>query len=322
MTFVQRAVVHVTAADGVALDLHRSKNHDVHDDAPAIIMCHGFVQNALAFESESRSLLAFLRGLGFVVYAIELRGRSHTAAAHGLFEYVDVDAVAAIDAVAALHRSVSFIGHSMGGLVATMLPAESSKKLAAVVTIGAPLFAGPASLRRIVSPDRAIAAARFAHGRGLRFEGRRWSGALYALRRVLDQPRVPMPLRIWAPGSLDERALAFTLKQSFSNDSWAVFADLLHLIVTDGEHAGSLAAGERIRRFDRPLLVVAGEHDDLAPPTGARPLFHRAGTRDKEYLEVGAAHGVRAGHIDLLIGDAAPALVWQPIARFLATRGR
>src|SRR5207237_795646 len=81
------------------------------------------------------------------------------------------------------HRRVAWLGHSMGGLVGTYLDDRTRDRIGAVVTIGAPLFAGPASLRRLVAPDRAVAAARFAHARGFRFEGRRWSGLLYASRR-------------------------------------------------------------------------------------------------------------------------------------------
>ena len=60
---------------------------------------------------------------------------------------------------------------------------------------------------------------------------------------------MPAPIRIWAPGSLDEDSLAFTLKRSFADDSWAVIADLLELVVTKGERAGSLYTGARLAHF-------------------------------------------------------------------------
>jgi pimeloyl-ACP methyl ester carboxylesterase len=321
--------IQVEASDGAVLDVHRTVNDDVADESPAVIVCHGFVQNRLAFESETRSMLAHLRDAGFVVYVVELRGREapvvrfgtalvrpRTSAAaltaHGLHEYSDVDAAAVVDAVRARgHHRIGWIGHSMGGLVGALLPPRQRDLVDAVATIGAPLFAGPASLHKIVPGEAAVKAARAAHARGFVFEGRRWSGILFAMRRLLDVPAFPAPLRIWAPGSLDKQELAFTLKRSFADDSWAVFADMIELVVTDGERAGQIAAGRRLRDFDRPLLVVAGEADDLAPPLGARPLFSRAGSRDKQYLLTSA------GHIDLLLGDNAPHDVWDPIVRFL-----
>lgn len=310
----------VTAADGVAIDVHLSRGPATPADAPVVIVCHGFIQNRWAFEVPERSMLDHLRSLGVCVAVVELRGRhagSRTAA--GLHEYTDVDAPAVIAALAARHRSVTWLGHSMGGLIATLLPPAAREQLDAVITIGAPLFAGRPGLHpfRGRSTSMVMRAARAAHGQGLAFPGRRWSGGLLAVRALLDVPWLPAPVRLWAPGSLATEELAFTLRQSFANDSCAVFADLLELVVTDGARAGRLDAGARLASFTRPILVIAGDVDDLAPPVGARPLFERVGSADKEYLEVGAASGARVGHIDLLIGTAAPALVWAPIAAFL-----
>ena len=297
----------ITASDGVVVDVYQTGD----SGGPAVIVCHGFVQNRLAFESNKRSLLVHLASLGCTVYVMELRGRSGKHTAHGLHEYVDVDAVAVVDFVRARHASVAWLGHSMGGVVGALLPAARRDALAAVVTIGAPLFAGDPRLHKAFDTRRVVRAARFAHGRGFRFEGRRWSGLLYGMRRVLDVALVPAPMRIWAPGSLDDDALAFTLKQSFADDSWAVLADLLELVVTDGERAGRVDAGPRLRAFDRPILVVTGDKDDLAPTLGARPLHDRVSSGYRELREVDA------GHIDLLIGDKAPGLVWEPISLFL-----
>lgn len=308
----------VTADDGVIIDVWRSFDpRRAGPGSPAVVVCHGFIQNRFAFESRKRSMLDHLRGLGLVVFTIELRGRGDVNRADGLFDYVARDAAAVVDRVARDHEKLAWVGHSMGGIIGTLLDAERAARIHALVTIGAPLFAGRPELHSRATTSAAIRAARLAHRAGHRFEGKRWSGFLYATRKVLDTPWVPAPSRIWAPGSLDEESLAFTLSESFANDSWAVFADMLELVVTDGARAGRLDAGARLAAHERPVLVVAGDADDLAPRGGARPLFLRLGSAHKEYLEVGAHHGVRAGHIDLLIGDAAPHLVWAPIASFL-----
>lgn len=309
----------VTTADGVELDVHLSRGSATPADAPVVVVCHGFIQNRHAFEAPERSLLDHLRSLGVCVAVVELRGRHGTATAAGLHEYTDVDAPAVIAALAKRHRSIAWLGHSMGGVIATLLPPEARDRLDAVVTIGAPLFAGRAGLHlfRGRSTSTVMRAARAAHARGLAFQGRRWSGGLFAMRALLDLAWIPAPIRLWAPGSLAADALAFTLQQSFADDSFAVFADMLELVVSDGARAGPIDVAARLAAFTRPILVIAGDDDDLAPRTGARPLFERVGSAHKEYLEIGAAKGARAGHIDLLIGAAAPALVWAPIAAFL-----
>lgn len=312
-----------TTSDGVVIHAWRSfdparfPGGRPGPDSAAVIVCHGFVQNRRSFRSRRRSLLAHLRALGVVVYSVELRGRDGRHRADGLADYVERDAPAVIRAVAGSHRSVGWLGHSMGGLVGMLLAPEVGELLDVVVTIGAPLLPGRPELHTRRTTGAAIEASRLAHRRGKRFEGRRWSRVLDRMRGVLDQPLVPAPIRVWAPGSLDEDSLSYALRESFADDSWAVFADLLELVVTDAARAGELDAGRRLAAHARPLLVVAGNADDLAPPLAARPVFERAGSVHKEYLEVGSDHGVRAGHIDLLIGHAAPHFVWAPAASFL-----
>lgn len=312
---VRRELVPVSAADGAALRVERSWQADVDaGQAPALLLCHGFVQNRLGFESPRRSLPAFLRAAGAVVWHVELRGRDAVQVAEGLHEYVDLDATAAVAAARARHAEVGWIGHSMGGLIGALLPAPTT--LAAVVALGSPLFPGP---RRLHGLARAlIGPARVVHRRGRPFLGTRWGALLDGLRHGLDDRRLPAPVRLWAPGELDDEALRSMLRDTFAEDSWAVLADLLELVATDGRRAGAVAVAERLGACTSPLMVVAGGSDDLAPPSGARPLFERAGSRDKHWLEISHRHTPASlGHIDLVVGDRAPALVWQPMLAFL-----
>ncbi len=318
-------LLRVRTSDGAVLDVHLTHDVDTPPDAPVVIVCHGFVQNALAFEvphaatpSGTRSLLAHLRSLGFHVATIELRGRKSGAhespTAHGFYDYTDVDVPAVIHALKARgHKRIGWVGHSMGGLIATALPPAARDLVDAVVTLGSPLFAGRPQLHVLKgrSTSALMRGARRVHARGLPFRGRLWSTGLHRARAVLDVPWVPAPIRLWAPGSLADDALAFTLRQSFADDSFAVLADLLELVVTDGARAGRVDVNARLAQFAGPALVIAGDVDDLAPPVGARPLFERLGSAHKEYLEA------RAGHIDLVVGAQAPTQVWPAIAAFL-----
>lgn len=309
----------VPTDDGIQVDVWRSFDATrTHPGAAAVIVCHGFVQNRLAFQCHRRSMLAHLRELGLVVYVLELRGRQEGGpSAAGLADYIELDAAAVVRAVRAQHSSVAWIGHSMGGLVGALLHADAADSLDALVTIGTPLLPGPARFHSKRALRAVVRAARLVHDTGLQFAGPRWGAGLHALRLPLDHPRIPALLRIWAPRTLDEVSLTEALTGSFAHDSWAVLADLLELVVTNGTRAGSIDVSARLSQLRRPLFVVAGDADDLAPPSGARPLFERAGSIDKEYLEVGTRQGARAGHIDLLIGEAAPRLVWAPLASFL-----
>jgi polyhydroxyalkanoate synthase len=309
---------YIPTADGATLDAWISRDDDTPDDAPAVIVCHGFVQNRFSFETPRRSLLSFLRSLGLVVWAVELRGRDGAARAHGLHDYVDVDAPAVITAARARHPSVSWIGHSLGGIVGATL---RDAALDAVVALGSPLLPGPRRWRGLGA--KMIDAARLAHDRGLPFSGRRWSAFLWRARHVLDEPRTPAPVRLWAPGSLAHDELEAVLKRSFSDDSFAVFADLLELNVTNRARAGLVTVASRLAAQRVPLLVVAGEADDLAPPDAARPLYELAGSKDKHYVELSRRTArVAAGHIDLVVGEHARAHVWPQIAAFLRRHQR
>lgn len=312
---MRHELVPVSGADGRALHVERSWREDLEPHrAPAVILCHGFVQNRRSFESPRRSLPALLRDAGAVVWTVELRGRDGVRPADGLHDYADLDAPAAIEAARAAHPQLAWLGHSMGGLVGALTPASGS--LDALVTLGSPLLPGPPRLHRL--GRRLIAPARAAHRRGLPFAGRRWGQTLWHLRRGLDSERLPAPVRLWAPGELDEEALGALLKGSFAEDSHAVFADLLELLESGGERAGRVDVKARLGELRVPLLAVAGGRDDLAPPAGVRPLFERAGSRERHWLELGPGPSSAAlGHIDLVVGDSAPALVWQPALAFL-----
>lgn len=308
----------VRALDGTHLSLWRSYDPArAGPGSPAVVLCHGFVQNRLAFQSRARSLTAHLRALGLVVYAVELRGRDGGHAARGLVDYVELDAPAAVARAREDHREVAWVGHSMGGIIGTLLPPDVAALLHAVVAVGAPLLPGRPGLHARPTTSAAVRAARLAHAPRRPFRGRRWGQTLWRLRHVLDDPGVPNPLRVWAPRSLDDDSLTFALQHSFAEDSWAVFADMLELLLSDAQRAGDIDVSSRLASHMRPLLVLAGNADDLAPPHGVQPLFARSGAGSKEYIEVGDGGDVRVGHIDLLIGQAAPRLVWAPLGGFL-----
>ena len=83
------------------------------------------------------------------------------------------------------------------------------------------------------------------------------------------------------------------------------------LVDTVGQRAGRLSMNAHLARLRAPLLTIAGSVDALAPPDSVHALYARAASPTKQFLEVDA------GHIDLVVGDRAPALVWRPITRFL-----
>lgn len=315
----RRVSIECRGAPGCYL-FHRAPDDENGAEAPAVIVCPGFIQNRKAFELPHRSFLQHLTSAGCHVYALEL-AKHVRHEREGLAAYTDGAAAAAVEYVARRHGHVAWLGHSMGGLIGAGLPPHVSQKLDAMVILAAPL-----------KPGFGVAAARGVEGlfsrvgaslmkRGLPFHGTRIAAAFHVGKLVFDHPFARFPLQVWAPGHLTREELEWSLANAFVEDSWGAFSDMLELALTDGERAGWVHLGERLRALSVPLLVVSADRDGLAPRRSTVPLFERAGSRDKRMLEVGAATaGVPFGHIDLLVGQHAPEHVWRPVTEFLVDR--
>ena len=69
-------------------------------------------------------------------------------------------------------------------------------------------------------------------------------------------------------------------------------------------------------RVEAPFLCVAGDRDELAPPTAVEPLFDVVGSGEKSWLLAGD-EDAHLGHFDLVLGRDAPRLVWEPVLGWL-----
>jgi pimeloyl-ACP methyl ester carboxylesterase len=304
------AVTTIFCEDRTPLSLCRYGDDDAR---AAVILLHGFIQNAAAWSVPSRSLVHTLVDAGYAVYPFNLRGRDGGVVRHDLLTAVDEDAAAVVHAVADRHERVAFVGHSMGGLIGASLPPRAAQKLAAVAVLGSPLFPGRPILHR-----RPVTTSLWTFGRGMGFSGRAFDGPRYARafvagRKLLDGAMSrALPLPLWRPGSFaDDNDLRHTLENAFAFDSHHVLADLIDMVRTSGVSAGRLPIARRLQEMTAPLLAIAGDVDALAPPDSVRALVQRTASRDKRFLEVSA------GHIDLVVGDSAPSLVWGPLTSFL-----
>ena len=315
-----QATATISTGDGTLLSLNR---HGRSDAGSAVILCHGFIQNARSWHVPSRSLIEALTSDGHAVYAVNLRGRDFGERAvaarltHDLKDLVDEDGVAIVDAVAARHRRIAWVGHSMGGLIGASLPADTAQKLRALSVIGTPLTPGRARLRRRRLMRAMILFGRTMGNRGVPFDGRRYGLGFLAGQRLMDHPiSAYTPLPLWRPGSLSAADLQHTLTTAFDTDSHHVFADLIDMIVSGGARAGRLPLRERLALSTAPLLAIGGTSDALAPADTVEALMRQTSSSSKRFI------AVDAGHIDLLIGEAAPTTVWTPLRDFLRTQLR
>lgn len=308
-------------AGGGALHHVIDPDADAHQ-RPAVLLCHGFVQSASAFVLPTRSLVQYLVREGFAPYVLELpvptqtRERRLFGVWDGFAHYANVVAPKAVERLGAQHPELAWLGHSMGGIIGASLPDFCRRSIGSLVAIGAPLLpaipGGRGANRAFMKSARALA------GAGIPLPGKALARQLQRVVRWLDRPGVGYPLQLWYPQSMEEHEIWFSLNEGFDDDSWAALADLIELGLSDGERAGAVAVGERVRSWEAPALIIAADRDGLVPLASSKLLFDRLGCAHKEFFEVGAkTTGCSAGHIDVLVGAHAAACVWPRISMFL-----
>lgn len=291
----------------------------------AVLLIHGFGQNRYTWHTSRRSFANFLAAEGFDVFNLDLRGRGRSrrfGALHDTIidDYIRDDVPAAIRSVLRLSgkSQLFLIGHSMGGIVSYAVAGSQMRdEVAGVVTFGSPYRFGLGSRFLAVTAPLLYAARLTGIFDGnqslpMRILGRHMSkhGWLW------DNPLIWMPLRPWHPKSMEREILAENLSAAFEHTRIAVALGLVGLGSEAAlkSHDGLTDYGLAFEIADKPLLVIAGTRDALAPPASVRPVYDRSRSTDKTYREF------PLGHIDMLLGRDAPFTVW-PLARtWLAAR--
>ena len=215
------------------------------------------------------------------------------------------------------------VGYCMGGTLAVGLAARRPEEVAALATIGAPwdFASGPGfggelrALIRAGEPERAEeqletmgeafgmvpvsffqmlfalinplqAALKFQKLARLDPEGR--AALLFVALEDWLADGVPMPV-----GAAKDLLIRWQIRNEPARGRWRFLGGTVDP-----------------RRIAAPALVVCGESDSIAPSAIARPLG-RALPRARTL-------GPRTGHVGMIVGSAARAQVWRPLADFLA----
>jgi predicted alpha/beta hydrolase len=310
--------------DGWRLALHRHRPR-IPSAAVPVLLCGGFSCNRHFMDYDDRySLARFLARAGFDAWVLELRGRGlsrPTAACHhpGRWTFDDlamVDVPAAVDHVVRhTGREVAWVGHSMGGLVLyAYLGTRSRPPVRAGVTIASPVRVpgiGSGLLPRIGEAMLNIPFGDIVRQRLV-------VGALWWILGSTSGIEIGMNV-----ANVDRGDVGRALRLSLTNVSrfklqqlsrWACEGTFASV---DG-HVDYLRA---LAGVATPLLVVAGTGDRVAAPAAVRPALERLPSAT--YREFGRAHGdaVDYGHVDLILGRAAPTEVFPVVAGWLAEHG-
>lgn len=312
---------------GVPLAMVRKRRADAQGTLAPVVLIHGYGQNRYAFHLPSRSLSCYLAQAGYDVFTVELRGhgRSRHLGAHPpahVSHFVREDLPTAIAEVKRLSggRPVFLVGHSLGGLIAYAAVTQLRSDIAGVVTLGSPyqFTRGSKTLAWIgaamLALDRRVP---LGHG-GL--ELKPVAELMRVARGIIESPLVPLPIRGFAPRSMEPQVLSQHMALAMDTGSITVLRNMF-LSAAESRKSGHRLGGLRgyaaaFEASDVPLLIIAGTKDDLAPPASVEPAFRRSRSTDKTYRTF------PRGHIDLLVGREAPLTVWPLIESWMGARLR
>ncbi|MCX7807668.1 MAG: alpha/beta hydrolase [Deltaproteobacteria bacterium] len=289
----------------------------------AILLVHGFGQNRYTWHSTRRSFANYLADAGWDVFNVELRGHGRSRRFGAPFprtldEYIQEDLPALAKEALKLsgHFGLFLIGHSMGGLISYSAAGTCLRDVVlGIVTIGSPYRFGEGSaLLLFLREASSWLGFTGLFDRNPRLPIRKVGRFLLKRRFLFDSPFFPLPIRGWRPGTMEGDLLAEYLKRSFEHTTLAVALDIFK--IGRGESWKSLDGKVDYRvafeLLDRPLLVIAGSQDHLAPPESVRPAFDASRSTHKSYRIF------PLGHIDLVLGKEATTTVWPLIRDWLA----
>jgi alpha-beta hydrolase superfamily lysophospholipase len=313
--------------EGTPLAMIRKRLAGLRETVAPVVLIHGYGQNRYAWHLPSRSLFNYFARAGFDVFNLELRGhgRSRHLGAHPPREmttFVEEDVPAALDEVQRLSggRPVYLVGHSLGGLISYAAAAALDDRIGGVVTLGSPYQFARGSLTlelfgaALLAFDRRVS---LGHGA---FELKPLSEGIRLFRAFIESPIFPIPIRGFAPRSLEPVVLSQHMALAMDTGSVSVMRSMFLAAAEarrGGHCLGDLAAyADEFEALDLPLLVIAGARDDLAPPASVEPAYLRSRSQDKTYRVF------PRGHIDLISGRECPQTIWPLILSWLLTRVR
>jgi predicted alpha/beta hydrolase len=315
----------VSTHDGWRLALHRHRPRSEGGGTP-VILCGGYGCNRYFLDyDETYSLARHLARLGFDSWVVELRGRglSHATrvcrrpAAWTFDDLARIDVPAAVEYVArTVGRRIAWIGHSMGGMVLYAYLGchpEGSTLVASGITIASPVVFPMTGTGLFASIGRLLLHVPLSDT--IR---QRWVlGAMWHLVGQTGALSIGMN-----PANIDRQIVGRALRRALSNVSRLKLQQLARW-AREGEFTsadGAVDYRAALGRVRTPLLVVAGSADHVAPPATVQRALAHLSAGVGSYLEFGRVHGhgIDYGHVDLILGRAAPGEVFPALSRWLS----
>jgi len=326
--------------DGWQLAIYHFPPRKLDPRKDPVILCHGMALNGNCwFVTEETDFASYLASHGYDVYVCDLRGHGQSRLKDNFLgfrgidlfgklgvktdpyywtvdDYVKYDIPAIIDYVKRTsgHETVTWIGHSMGGMImyAFLETAPDTSAVGRFVAIASPLI--------IPQPPNDI----------LR-DMKKSQGLLNALMvintrdpirdtAILDL-QTPFDILYYdrnnmAPGSLRR------IKANCFEDIPRGVSDQLMEMVAGRDFVNvdkSYNYTAELRRVKVPMLFVCAKADFMAPPYSVYVAYHGVSSEDKTFREFSTANKYSAnyGHCDLLSGKNARRETYPYVLKWL-----
>lgn len=315
----------VRTEDGWTLALSRIRPRSGPAEGTPVICAPGLACNSRMFDFEKgRSLARYLSNLGFDVWLLDYRGLGESQRPRflergwrfGFEDYAQTDGVAALQRVLAEtgHDRVLWVGHSMGGLVGYQVATHEAcgAHLAGVVALGSPAdFSQHEQNLGWVT----LVLDRFLRGWPVVRLGR-LGNLLAPFAGHLRTFPEPLFLSVRNTEGRVLRHFMVEVLEDVPRRLLDQFADnILRRLGFDGQPVSR--THDRLGSATVPLLSVAGNVDQIAPPESVHAAVQLLGSEDCTEITVGSGEVVGFGHLDLVLGRRAPELVYPQVADWL-----
>ncbi len=245
---------YLTALDSTRLHFATWGEKEAAEDAPLVVLIHGFGEHLLRYEHVAQRLVSG----GFVVVAVDVRGHGKSDGQRGhvlrFDEYmVDVDAAFTLaDRIHPKGRRV-LLGHSHGGLLATRYVLQESGQQPELLVLSSPFL-----------------------GIAVKVPG--WKAALgRSLSRF--KPNFSLPTELEGSMLSTDPAVG----EAYKRDA-LVHGEASARWFTEVQDAQADAL-RRAQHVKLPTLILQGGADKIVDVDATRRLSQGLGSEDKEYIE-------------------------------------
>lgn len=290
-----------------------------------VICFPGLACNGRLFDlDDDHSLAQHLAGLGFDVWLVDPRGTGHSERpswlrrgwGFGFGEYALQDAPAAIRHVVRVtgRDRVLWVGHSMGGLVGYQVALHAvGDHLAGIVSIGSP--ADFSSHRAGLGWLHTQVLDRFLRGWPVVRLGRLCTAIAPLAGWWRGWPETLFTVARNTPVSVLRHFLVEVV-EDVPRKLLDQFADhIVRDLGFDGRPAS--ATHTALAQAQVPVLAIAGSRDRVAPPSSVVAAVTLMGCEDATECVVGNTDTTDFGHLDLLVGRAAPQVIYPQVGDWL-----